>query len=105
MDWLWGCCGKALFDVYSLNHFGWFIALTLMIYPILRRHTIFGVAAIMVFWELVEVVIAKYSTFPLAGHEDWRNKIVGDPISNLMGFLLAMAIIKHIEKEKMNGQR
>ena len=98
MDWLWGCCGKALFDVYSLIHFGWFMAITLMVYPILKRSTIYGVLAIMAFWEIVEVVIAKYSDFPLAGHEDWINKIVGDPISNLLGFFLAIALIKYIEQ-------
>ena len=103
MDWLWSCCGKALFDVYSLNHFGWFIAITLVIYPLLRRYTIYGVMAVMVCWELAEVVIAKYSTFPLAGHEDWINKVVGDPISNFLGFFLALLIIKHIEREKHNG--
>lgn len=98
MDLIWGCCGKALFDVYSLNHFGWFVAITLMMYPILRRHTIFGVIAVMAFWELAEIVIAKYSTFPLAGHENWINKVVGDPISNLMGFTIAILLIKHIER-------
>lgn len=103
MDWLWGCCGRALFDVYSLNHFGWFVAITLMIYPLFRSKTIWGVMAVMAFWELLEIVVAKYSNFPLAGHEDLINKVIGDPISNFLGFLLAITIIKHIEREKANG--
>lgn len=107
MNWLWGCCGDTLFDVYSLNHFGWFMAITLILYPFLRRATWMGVIGVSVFWELVEVVVAKYSRFPLAGAEEWINKVIGDPISNLLGCLLAMIIIKSIEKssnlEELDG--
>jgi len=96
-------CNSCLVNLHE--NLAGFMAITLVIYPILRRHTIYGAMAVMACWELVEVVIAKHSTFPLAGHEEWINKVVGDPISNFLGFFLAIAIIKHIEWECKNEQR
>lgn len=103
MNWIWGSGGNALFDYYSINHFGWFVAITLIIYPLLRKKTLIGVFSVMIFWEIVEIVIDKYTDFPLAGKEQFINKVIGDPISNLLGFMLAMFLIKIIEKGVKNG--
>lgn len=100
MNLIWGESGNALFDFYSFHHFGWFVAITLMLYPFFKKQTVWAVLTVMIIWELVEVILAKYvATFPLAGHEQLINKIFGDPISNFLGFLLAIVIIKHIEKK------
>jgi hypothetical protein len=101
MNLIWGQGGNALFDFYSLNHFGWFMAITLALYPFFKKHTIAATVVLMIIWELVEVILSTYVIeFPLAGREKLINKVFGDPISNFLGVLLAIKIIKLIEKQK-----
>jgi len=101
MDWLWHGGGVALFDVYSFHHFAWFVTITLVLYPIFHKHTWAGAAAIAISWEILEHWIAyNVLDFPFAGKELLINKMVGDPISNILGFLTATYIIKVIRKQK-----
>lgn len=91
--------GASLFDPYSLYHFVFFIAITTVLYPVFRKHVWGAVFALTFVWEVFEKwVVTNIAGFPYAGPEMFINKCVGDPISNLLGFLVAILIIKIIRK-------
>lgn len=91
----------APFDVYSLQHIVWFIAITLLLTPVFRKNTWGAVLALAFIWEVFEFwVVDHIASFPFAGHEGWLNKLVGDPVSNFLGFLIANRIINSIRKQK-----
>lgn len=102
LTWLWSRGGGgSLFDPYSLYHFIFFIALTLIFYPVFTEHILVIVLALAFIWEILEYWINEnFSQFPYVGHESVLNKVVGDPISNLLGFLVAMYLIGVIRKKE-----
>ena len=105
MDILWGKAGHALFDFYSLHHVVWFIALTLILTAIFRDKAWLAVMAVAVMWEIFEKWVAvNVPGFPFAGKEEIINKVVGDPISNLIGFLIAMIAIRSIRRWYKYGE-
>ena len=105
MDLIWSKAGTSLFDTYSLHHVVWFIAITVMLYSVFRRHAWLGVVGIAFMWEVFEHwVVQNIPNFPYAGSELFINKIVGDTISDLIGFLIAMLAIRSIRRSS-NGRR
>lgn len=100
LTWLWSRGGGgSLFDPYSLYHLVFFIALTLVFYTVFEKHVWAAVLAIAFIWEVCEYWIAAHiSWFPYVGSEGMLNKCCGDPISNFMGFLIAIFLIKKIRK-------
>lgn len=104
MDWIWGSGGTTLFDVYSLHHIVWFIAITTILFPVFREKVWMAAAAIAFIWEVFEYwVVIRVPHFPFAGREDLINKIVGDTISDFVGFLIAFFIIRSLLRKKENG--
>ena len=59
------------------------------------------VVGIAFMWEVFEHwVVQNIPNFPYAGSELFINKIVGDTISDLIGFLIAMLAIRSIRKSE-----
>jgi len=101
MDLIWGSGGTSLFDVYSIHHIVWFISITTIMAAIFRQHAWLGALSILIVWEVFEEwVCVHVPGFPFAGQELWYNKIIGDTISDVIGFLIAMLIIKSIRNWK-----
>ena len=99
MSWLWGSGGTTMFDYYSLHHIVWFVAITVALYPVFKKHTWAGVVSIAFMWEVFEHwVVINVPNFPFAGKEQFINKFVGDTISDLIGFFIAVLIIREIRK-------
>lgn len=98
MEWLWGRYGgHTLFDPYSLQHIVWFFAITISLAALRRRHIWAWVLGFAVLWEFVEWWIVDHMpNFPFVGKEDWVNKVIGDPISDVVGFLLGMVAIRAV---------
>lgn len=98
MGWLWGTGGgHALFDPYSLQHLVWFFAITVALAAMRFRHLWAWVTVIAVVWEVAEWWVAdNIPWFPFVGREDMINKAVGDPISDAMGFFLALLAIRAV---------
>jgi len=103
MSWIWGSGGTTLFDFYSLHHVVWFIAITTVLYPIFKKNTWAAAIAVAVMWEVFEEwVVTHVPGFPFAGKEMLINKVIGDSLSDGLGFLIAFLVIKSIRNEK-NG--
>lgn len=105
MTWLWSSGGGAsLFDPYSLYHIVFFIALTTILYPIFQRHVWGAILSIAFVWEVFEEwIVSNMPAFPYVGNEQFINKCIGDPISDLVGFgiaIMAIRFIRKIEYEK-----
>lgn len=100
LAWLWSRGGGgSMFDPYSLYHLVFFIALTLIFYTIFEEYVWAAALAIAFMWEICEYwVAANISWFPYVGTESLINKCIGDPISNFIGFLIAIFLIKKIRK-------
>lgn len=100
MDWLWSSGGGgSLFDPYSLYHLVFFITLTLLLYPVFEKNVWGAVLAIAFIWEICEYWINEnFPWFPYVGHESIINKCLGDPISNFLGYLVAIYLINKIRK-------
>jgi hypothetical protein len=102
MDWSWLWSrggGGSIFDPYSLYHIVFFLALTITFYPLFEQHVWLVAIAIAFSWEVCEYWInVNLPWFPYVGSESLWNKCIGDPISNLIGFLFAMYLIKKIRK-------
>jgi hypothetical protein len=106
MNLIWGEPGTTLFDTYSLHHIVWFIAITTMLYVVFKRHAWMGVIGIAFMWEVFEHwVVQNIPNFPYAGNELFINKIIGDTISDLIGFSIAMLAIRSIRKSNGNERR
>lgn len=101
-DLLWSSSGgTGVFDVYSVNHIVCFISLTLILYNIFKHKTWIVCILLTIGWEVLEGMLSFYlPIIPLVGQEAYINKVVGDPISNLIGFSISMYFIKRIENEK-----
>lgn len=105
MDIIWGSGGNSIFDVYSLHHVVWFIAITTILTAIFRQHAWLGALAVLVMWEIFEGWVAVHVPgFPFAGKELWINKIIGDTISDFIGFSIALLAIRSIRKWKYAEQ-
>lgn len=100
MNWLWSSGGGgSIFDPYSLYHIVFFITLTLLLYPVFEKNVWAAVLSLAFVWEVCEYWINEnIPWFPYVGKENWYNKIIGDPISNFIGFLIAMYLINKIRK-------
>ncbi len=104
MDRLWGQAGHSLFDFYSLHHIVWFIAITTILTAIFRKKAWLAVMAVAIMWEIFEHWVAvNVPGFPFAGQEEVLNKLVGDSISDLIGFLIAILAIRSIKDGYKNG--
>jgi hypothetical protein len=98
---IWGSGGVSMFDTYSLHHIVWFIAITVLLTAIFRQHAWMGVLAILIMWEVFESwVCINVPGFPYAGKEQFINKVIGDTISDAIGFGIAMLSIRSIRKWK-----
>jgi len=105
MNLIWGTGGTTLFDFYSMHHVVWFIAITLVLTPIFEKRAWIAIIAVAFMWEVFEHWVASnVPGFPFAGKELFINKVIGDSISDLLGFLIAMIAIKSIRKSA-NEQR
>ena len=106
MDWIWSNGGGAtLFDPYSLYHVVFFIAITTVLFPILKRKTWIGILIIMISWEMFEAwVVNGYPKFPYAGKEGFLNKVIVDTISDFIGILISLISIHFIRKGQ-NGKK
>lgn len=101
MDLIWGSGGNSVFDWWSLHHMVWFIAITTLLSAVFRKHAWMAAISVVVMWETFECwVVGAISGFPFAGKEIWLNKIVGDTISDLLGFLIAIVAIREIRSWK-----
>ena len=101
MNLIWGTGGTTLFDFYSIHHVVWFVAITLVLTPIFNKHTWAAIIAVAFVWEMFEHwVVINIPWFPFAGKELFVNKVIGDSISDLLGFLIALVAIKSIRKMK-----
>lgn len=90
-----------MFDTYSAHHVVWFIVITIMNVIILKKHAWIGILALIVGWEIFEWwVSVNIPNFPFVGKELWINKFVGDTISDLIGVLIAITLIKFIRNKK-----
>jgi hypothetical protein len=97
--------GASLFDPYSLYHIVFFFAITTVLYPVFNKNVIWSIISITITWEAFEEWIVSYiPNFPFVGAELAINKWVGDPISNLLGYFIAILIINIIRKNE-NEQR
>jgi guanosine-3',5'-bis(diphosphate) 3'-pyrophosphohydrolase len=96
MTWLWGRFGgHALFDPYSIQHVVWFFAITVALAAARRKHIWAWVLGLAAAWEVAEWwIVDNMPGFPFAGREDLVNKVVGDPVSDVAGFLLGWFAIK-----------
>lgn len=101
IDWLWGSGGTSVFDFYSLHHLVWFISITLVLYTIFDKYVWLASLSIAFMWEVFEDWVVKNITnFPFAGDELFINKVIGDTISDLLGFLIAIYLISVIRKNE-----
>ncbi len=101
MNLIWGSGGMSLFDIYSIHHIVWFIAITTVLVAIFREHAWLGALAVLIVWEVFEEWVSiNMPGFPFAGKELWFNKIIGDTISDLIGFGIAMLSIRSIRNWK-----
>lgn len=109
MEWLFSTAGggHAMFDQYSLVHIIWFMALTTLFAPVFKKNIWMAMLALGFSWEVSEFwIVNNISNFPFtAGHESFWNKCVGDPISNILGFLIAWYCIKSFSKGEKDGIR
>jgi L-lactate permease len=105
MKLIWGSGGSSLFDFYSLHHIVWFIAITTILTAIFRKQSWIAVLAVAAMWEIFEQwVVVNVPGFPFAGKEMWINKLIGDTISDILGFLIALLTIASIKKWWKYGQ-
>lgn len=95
---LWGCCGgHALFDPYSLQHIVWFFAITVALAALRLKHLWSWILTIAVAWEFAEWwIVDNLPRFPFVGREDFINKAIGDPISDMIGFLLGIIAMRAV---------
>ncbi len=101
MDLIWGKGGSTIFDHYSIHHIIWFMAITLLVETIFKKKGIFIAIGIAILWEILEYWISSnFPSFPFAGKEEFVNKVIGDPISDLIGFVLADICIRKIKRRK-----
>ena len=50
-------------------------------------------------WEVFEYwIVDNIPSFPFVGREDFINKVIGDPICDAVGFLIAWYCIRKIRK-------
>lgn len=98
MEWIWGRYGgHALFDPYSLQHVVWFFAITVALAALRFKHIWAWVLGFAAVWEFAEWwIVDNVPNFPYVGREDLINKVVGDPISDIVGFLLGLAAIRAV---------
>jgi len=103
MDIIWGQAGHSLFDFYSLHHIVWFVAITTVLVAIFKEKAWLAVVAVAVMWEIFEHWVAvNVPSFPFAGQEEILNKLVGDSISDLIGFFIAILAIRSIKDGHKN---
>lgn len=107
MEWLWSVGGgESIFDVYSLHHVVWFIAITLLATAVFKNYAWMAAVSIAIAWEIFEHwVVRSIPDFPFAGSELFLNKWIGDPISNATGFLIAYFAIKVIRKQEHGREK
>ena len=99
MELIWGSGGHSLFDFYSLHHVVWFVAITTVLTAIFREQAWIAVLAVAIMWEIFEQWVAvNVPGFPFAGKEALINKLVGDSISDVLGFLIALLAIRSIKR-------
>lgn len=56
---------------------------------------------ITITWEVIEFYLAShFPSFPFVGKEEFINKVIGDPISNIAGYYLAKTSINRIRNEQ-----
>ena len=97
---IWGSGGTSMFDFYSLHHIVWFIAITIIMVVIFDKNAWIGTLAIVIIWEIFEEWVSiNIPGFPFVGKELWINKIIGDTISDLIGFIIAIYLVKSIKKQ------
>lgn len=107
MEWLWaGGGGHSMFDPYSLQHVVWFFAITIALAALRFKHLWMWVIGLAAFWEIAEHwIVNNMPHFPFVGKEDLINKAIGDPISDIIGFLLGLLAIQAvyivIDKKKL----
>ena len=103
LNWLWsGGGGVSMFDPWSIHHIIWFIAITLVLYYLFEKKTWLAVSAVAILWEIFEGWVAtNIPTFPYVGNEQFINKVLGDPISDLIGFVIAMFFIRRIKYDRV----
>lgn len=100
MSWLWGTAGHSLFDQYSLLHFAWFFVLTAVAAAVVKRHLWLWALGAAVIWETFEQWAVQYlSPIPFVGREEWTNWLVGDSLSDLFGFLIALLVIRTLRRQ------
>jgi len=89
--------GHAMFDPYSLQHVVWFFAITVALAALRFRHIWAWVLGLAAVWEIAEWwIVDNIPNFPFVGREDLINKVVGDPISDIIGFLMGLAAIRAV---------
>lgn len=96
MIWFWGRFGgHALFDPYSIQHVVWFFAITVALASLRFRHIWAWTLGLAAMWEVAEWwIVDNLPNFPFVGREDLINKAIGDPASDMVGFLLGWLAIK-----------
>lgn len=101
MNLIWGSGGTTLFDFYSIHHIVWFISITTVLYPVFKKYTWAAAISIAFMWEVFEHwVVENIPDFPFAGKEEFINKVIGDSISDFIGFLIAYLVVRSIGKQK-----
>lgn len=95
---LWGRGGgQTMFDPYSLQHLVWFFAITVALAALRFRHLWAWVLGLAALWEVAEWwIVDNIQGFPFVGREGLLNKAVGDPISDIAGFLLGLAAMRAV---------
>jgi len=100
MKWLWGVTGYSLFDPYSLLHFAWFFVLTTIISAIVKRHIWLWAIGSAIVWEAFEQwAVQNLPPISFVGYEKWMNWLVGDSLSDLAGFLVAILIVRVLRRQ------
>jgi hypothetical protein len=104
-DWIWGHGGgHTLFDPYSLQHVVWFFAITVALAALRFKRLWAWVLGIATMWEIAEwLIVDNLPRFPFVGREDLLNKAIGDPISDLVGFLLGLAAMRAVHSVMSHG--
>lgn len=106
MELIWGSGGTSIFDFYSLHHIVWFIAITTVLTAIFRRWAWLAVLAVAIMWEVFEHWVAtNVPGFPFAGKEALVNKLIGDSISDAVGFVIGVLSIRSIKNWWKYGER
>ncbi|HEY4695005.1 MAG TPA: hypothetical protein VIH52_03560 [Candidatus Nanoarchaeia archaeon] len=95
-EFFWGIEGQSVFGPnYSFYHLFSFFILTLALLRVeeIRRLLPVVLVGFAFGWEVLEFFGSTFNWWRYFGDESWQNRLIGDPVSDLMGVLAARTMI------------